>query len=354
MHIGVISDSWLESFALKANMVADPLLKTQMAFIMARSIMVAVEIGIFESLVETERTAEEIARTCKAQPRPTRSLLHAMVSCEYLHFSPKTELFSLTPSARKWLTRSSPHSFCDKMLLQNLEWEFMNGLSLYVKEGKSVDLHLSGKPELWKAYQRGMADIGKLALPEIVRRAPIPKDARTMLDIGGSGGTYSAAFVKSRARLSSVILDLPEAVEHAKLLVEAHGLPRDRLEIQAGNALEDDLGTDRYDFVFMGNVAHHLSESQNRALALKVKNALRCGGVYCVLEPKRTDKPSKKTQLGALCDLYFGLTSQSGTWSVAEIASWLDEAGLKTGKPVLLRTAPGAALVYGQKTVPLA
>lgn len=47
MRIGVIPNRWIESFALKTNLVADPLVKTQLAFMMPRSIMVSVEIGLF-------------------------------------------------------------------------------------------------------------------------------------------------------------------------------------------------------------------------------------------------------------------------------------------------------------------
>ena len=349
MRIGVISDNWLESLALRANWVADPLVKTNLAFIMARSIMVAVEIGLFEALVEGPRTADEVASACGSRKRPTQSLLAAMVSCDYLKFQQSTGRYSLSPLGRKWLTRDSPDSVCNKMLLQNLEWNFMNGLFDYVKDGTAVDLHLSDSAQTWKAYQKGMADLGKIALDEVVRRAPIPKTATAMLDIGGSGGTYSAAFVKRHARLSATILDLPRAAEHARAMVGAHGLPPERLAIRAGNVLDEDLGSERYDFIFMANVAHHLSDEENRAVAIKVKAALKRGGVYCILEPARTDTPARTAQFGALCDLYFGLTSRSGTWSVAEMSAWMTASGLHGNKPIALRTAPGAVMVCAKK-----
>jgi 2-polyprenyl-3-methyl-5-hydroxy-6-metoxy-1,4-benzoquinol methylase len=349
MRIGVISDNWIESLALRANWVADPLIKTNLAFIMARSIMVAVEIGLFEALVDGPKTADEVASICGSRKRPTQSLLAAMVSCDYLSFLSSSGHYSLSPLGRKWLTRASPDSVCNKMLLQNLEWNFMNGLFDYVKDGKAVDLHLSGSADTWQAYQKGMADLGKIALDEVVQRLPLPKAATALLDIGGSGGTYSAAFVKRHQRLSATILDLPQAVEYARDMVNAHGLPPERLAIRAGNVLDEDLGSEGYDFVFMANVAHHLSDGENRAVAAKVKTALKPGGVYCILEPTRTDSPSRSAQFGALCDLYFGLTSRSGTWSVAEMSAWMASAGLRPGKPIALRTAPGAVMVHAKK-----
>jgi hypothetical protein len=48
---------------------------------------------------------------------------------------------------------------------------------------------------------------------------------------------------------------------------------------------------------------------------------------------------------GARLDLYFAVTSQSGTWPVAEIAGWPRDAGLTLKKPIHLRTVPGAVEV---------
>jgi ubiquinone/menaquinone biosynthesis C-methylase UbiE len=348
MHIGIIGDNWIESAVLKTDLVADPLIKTQIAFTMARAIMVGVEVGIFEALAESEKNARDVSHFCQTQVRPTETLLNALVSCEYLNLDSRKN-YSLTSSARKWLLRSSSHSICDKMIFQNKEWDFLSQLKPYLKDGKSVNLHSDQSAEDWQAYQKGMADIGKLALTEVVKRAPIPKQATKMLDIGGAGGTYSAAFVKSRPLLNSIILDLPQAVVHAKEIVNSHGLSKDRLDIHAGNALEDDLGENAYDFIFLANVAHHLNIEQNKMLARKAARALKSNGVYCILEPNRIETPSKKTQFGSLLDLYFGLTSQSGTWSVSEITSWMSIAALKPGKTIHLRTAPGVVLVYGRK-----
>ena len=59
--------------------------------------------------------------------------------------------------------------------------------------------------------------------------------------------------------------------------------------------------------------------------------------------------PYAGAEVGALLDLYFALTSQSGTWSIDEIAGWQREAGLSVMRPIHLRTVPGAAEVIGAK-----
>ena len=66
----------------------------------------------------------------------------------------------------------------------------------------------------------------------------------------------------------------------------------------------------------------------------------RPGGILAIQEFVRPDKPGGSGQIGAL-DFYFALTSQAGTWSVREIRSWQEEAGLTTLPPVKFMTGPG-------------
>lgn len=88
---------------------------------------------------------------------------------------------------------------------------------------------------------------------------------------------------------------------------------------------------------------HHFDEETNRALAKRVAQALRPGGVFVIQEVIRPRSPNEAGQIGALLDLYFAATSQSGTWSVEEIAGWQQQAGLKPQKPIWLRSLPGSA-----------
>ena len=63
----------------------------------------------------------------------------------------------------------------------------------------------------------------------------------------------------------------------------------------------------------------------------------------------RPASPNDAGQVGALLDLYFALTSQSGTWSVDEMRGWQKDAGLQPRPPIRLRTMPGAAEIVAVK-----
>jgi hypothetical protein len=50
----------------------------------------------------------------------------------------------------------------------------------------------------------------------------------------------------------------------------------------------------------------------------------------------------------AVMDIYFALTSASGTWSVQEITAWQRAAGLTPQKPILL-SIPGWASLPAER-----
>lgn len=347
MKLGGIPENPIERIAQALGLLPQPLLDTHIAMLLARAVMEGARLGIFEALRDGERTAGEVAARCGGQPRATGKLLNALTGCEYLRF--RDGRYSLAPVARKWLLGDSAQPLGDKMILQFLEWDFVEHLGEYVRTGKPLDFHATMTAEQWGAYQRGMRSAASSWAAEVGRRTPVPRGARDMLDIGGSHGLLSAAICRRHPGLRSVILDLPEAIEHAVPLLAGEGMG-ERVVHRAGNALEEDLGTASWDVVFVSSLVHHFDDETNRALAKRIARALRPGGVYVIQEFFRPASPDEGGQIGALLDLYFAMTSEAGTYSFQEMAGWQREAGLVPRKPIRFLTAPGNGQQAAAKT----
>ena len=339
MRIGVIPENLQERIVLASGLVPIPLLDTQIAFLLARTIMVGTKVGVFESLTSGPLRAEEIATHCETNPSATKKLLDALSGAGYLRAD--GERYTLSALARKWLLKESPHSLYDKMLFQFMEWDLIEHCEDFLRSGKPRDIHGTLSKEEWGLYQRGMRSMVSTWVSEVKRCTPVPKGAQDMLDIGGSHGCYSVALCQRYPNLRSVILELPEAVDHAAPILAKEGMG-DRVVHRPGNVLTDDLGTEVWDLVFIAQVVHHFDDATNRELARRVARSLRSGGIFVIQEMVRPRSPKEAGQPGALLDLYFAFTSTSGTWSYEEMANWQREAGLIPKKPIRFRSVPGS------------
>jgi SAM-dependent methyltransferase len=230
----------------------------------------------------------------------------------------------------------------DKLLLQIVEWRWLEMLETFVRSGRPLDFHDAMTDEERTLYHRGMRALAGVAGREVASRIPVPPWARRMLDLGGSHGHFAAEICRRHAGLAAEVIDLPDAIEAAAPLLAAEGLG-ERLVHRPGDAATADLGVEQYDLVLMSNLAHHLTAEQNGELATRVARALRPGGAFVIQEPARAERPGRTRQIPALLGLYFAMQSCPGarTWTVAEMADWQRSAGLKVRRAKPLRTAPG-------------
>lgn len=346
MRLGAIPRGVVERIAFALGLVPTPLLDSIIALLLARTVMVATRLGVFETMAGQPRAVEEIAEQCQTASAATHKLLDALVGAGYLRL--RGGLYSLAPVVRRWLLKESPWSLHDAILMQFMDEQFIAQMESFVRTGVPIEIHEHMAPETWELYQRGMRSGARLATPEVALRLPVPRDAHTMLDIGGSHGYYSVALCRRHPGLCATVLDLPEAVAAAAPLLAREGMG-DRVVHRADNALTADLGRDEYDLILIANLVHHFTEAQNHDLVRRCARALRPGGRLVIGEVVRPATPQTAGQIGALTDLYFALTSAGGTWSFAEMADWQRSAGLRPRRPIRLVTGPGGGLQVAEK-----
>jgi SAM-dependent methyltransferase len=341
MRIGVVPEGPLERVLLATRALPTPLLESMTAMMLARTLMVGCKLGVFEALAGGALDAEGLAGQIGADARATRKLLDALVAARYLRT--QGGRYALAPVARKWLLPEGRTSLRDNLLFRFVEWDLLSGYEAFVRTGKPLDMHDNADASQWSLYQRGMRSLASLSADEIARRMPVPAQAAALLDIGGSHGLYSVRLCQRHPALRATILDLPEAVRHAAPILAREGMG-DRVVHRAGNALKDDLGDGAFDVVLISNLVHHFDDPTNRALARRVARALRPGGIFAILEPLRPASPETAGQVGALLDLFFAMTSASGTWTLEELRDWQRDAGLAPRHAIRLRTLPGAVI----------
>lgn len=346
MRLRLAPESLLELLGLLTGQVPHPIAHVLGGSLLARAISVATQIGVFEALRDGPRSAAAIAERCHSHPDATRKLLGALARSGYL--AQRGEQFGLTRLSRTWLLRDAPHSLYDLMLYEALEYQWLTQLDRFVRDGEPLDFHATMTNDEWRLYQRGMRALASIAASEIAWRTPVPRGARSMLDIGGAHGYYSVALCRRHRHLRASVLDLPQAIAHAAPLLAAEGLG-DRVTHRPADARTADLGDACHDLILIAQLVHHFDAETNRDLVRRAAQALRPGGVLVILEALRQDAGGIGGQMAGLLDLYFSFTSRSGTWSREEMVDWQRAAGLQPQRPIGLLRLPGYALLAARR-----
>jgi ubiquinone/menaquinone biosynthesis C-methylase UbiE len=345
MKVRAVPEGLFERLVTLAGLAPVPIVDTFHAVIAARAIMVATKLCVFDALAPQPLSAHEAAGQLGVDAGALGKLLNVLTATGYLRV--RGGRYAPTRLARTWLLRDSPRSLHDNMLLRFLEWQAIEATEDFVRTGNALDVHDRIGGEEWGVYQRGMRSLARLSAGEVARRVRLPVGATAMLDIGGGHGTYSAAFCRRNPSLHATVIDLSPAVESAEPILAEEGMGG-RVVLRSGNAFTEDLGENAWDLIFMSHFVHHFHEAANAQMLRRAGRALRADGVVAILDMLRPSS-SDMGQTGALLDLYFAITSNAGTWSRAEITHWFEEAELRPGKVIRLRSAPDIVVLTATK-----
>jgi SAM-dependent methyltransferase len=343
--LSTVPQNPLEWIALKLNLAPTPILDTMVALLLAKTIMAASALNLFDVLEDGPQTVDEIASKCGAHRRPTEKLLRALYACKYLRF--KNERYALAAVSRRWLVTRRSRSLHSAILHRKLDLRFME-FENYLRTGQGSRFHENLQAEDWPLYQQGQASHAALILDDVIARTPMPGRATDMLDLGGAHGLYSFGFCDRYPRLRARVVDLtgPPGTFDSPWIAQ---MPLDRVEFQQANFLTIDLTEEAFDAVLIANVFHHFDEPTNLNLVRRAADALRPGGIVIAVDAVRPRSLESSGQVESLLDLYFGAASGAGLWTLEQLRSWQQSAGLELLSPSTMRLLPCFKMQVGRK-----
>lgn len=334
-----------EWLALQAGAVPSAAAEAWGGMALSGTLIAAVRTGVTDRLARQPSTAADLAADLGLDPVPTRLLLDCLRSAG--HVTSRAGRYRLSRRSRRWLDPDSELSVTRYVAGASDYWGWWSRLDEVTRGGRPAGHHDAppGDP-YWRRYLYGQLDLARLSADEVARKLPLPGDARSVLDIGGGHGWYSARLCRRHPGLSATVLDLPGSAAIGREIIARAGLA-DRVRHVDGDATTDDLGRG-YDVVLCFNLVHHLTAGQIASLFGRIREALAPGGRLAVMDAFA--EPGRRTSAAAtMLGLFVYLSSGSQVHTPAELHGWLREAGFAAPRKVRILRLPGLAMyVAGQ------
>jgi SAM-dependent methyltransferase len=337
-----------EWLALRAGLVPTAAAEAWGGMGLSGMLIAAERTGLLARLARQPATPAELAADLGLDPVPTRLLLDCLRSAG--HVSARAGKYQLSRSGRRWLDPAAKLSVARFVAGTADYWTWWATLDEVTRSGQPAGHHDAPPDDAyWRRYISGQLDLARLSADEVARKLRLPAGSRSLLDIGGGHGWYSAQLCRRHPGLTATVLDLPGSAAIGREIIAAAGLA-DRVRHRDGNAVTDDLGTG-YDAVLCFNLVHHLTPEQTAALFAKVHAALAPGGVLAVMdafaEPDR-----RKSAAANFLGLFVYLSSGSQVHTPAELNGWFRAAGFGAPRRIRILRIPGQAVYVVRKDAP--
>jgi ubiquinone/menaquinone biosynthesis C-methylase UbiE len=313
------------------NLAPDPddVLEIFLGFWISRSVMAAVQLGVFEILGGDQAPGGldlEAAQGALGLPaRPTRALLDTCVATGLLE--KEDGRYRNSPLADRYLAAGSEYSLRNYVLDERWCWPEWGKL----EDALRADDQLL--PEDAEGYHAFPEDFfldflhgHSLAMGERLAAAVDLGGAQRIMDVGGGSGAVSIALCRRFPHLEAIVVDQPPVTAKAAVHIEAAGLG-DRISTWPANIFESPL-PGGCDAAVLANVLHDFSPARGREILGRVVAALRRGGRVVILEIVPDEERRSPPLAVAFSVAMIVNTAGGDAHTASQYRAWLEAAGL--------------------------
>ncbi|EDY38114.1 tetracenomycin polyketide synthesis 8-O-methyl transferase TcmO [Cyanobium sp. PCC 7001] len=313
----------------------EAILQTGLAFWASKTLLSAVELGLFSELANGPLPLEALMARLALHPRSARDFLDALVALGFL--SRDASGYANTPDTALFLDRAKPTYVGGLLEMANHRlYPAWGHLSEALRSGEPQNELKSGGPGLFevlyadpkalKEFLAAMSGISRGANQTIARTFPW-QPYRTFVDVGTAQGDLAVQIALAQPHLRGIGFDLPPVEPVFTSYVESHGLG-ERLQFTAGDFFQQPLPS--ADVVLMGHILHDWDLPTKRMLIGKAYDALPPGGALVVYEAIIDDDRSRNA-FGLLMSLNMLIETSGGfDYSGADCMGWMREAGFSS------------------------
>jgi O-methyltransferase domain/Dimerisation domain len=330
----------------------EDILRLGMGFWASKTLLSAVELGVFSELAKAPTDLETLSRRLGLHPRSARDFLDALVALRMLERTDGT--YRNTPATELYLDVGKPSYVGGLLEMANARlYGFWGSLTQALKTGVPQNEAKDGgnglfealyaDPERLKGFLRAMSGVS--AGPAQALAAKFPwADYKTFVDVGCAQGMVPVTLARAHPHLTGYGFDLPPVGPIFEEFVGENGLS-DRVSFRAGSFFEEPLP--KADVVIMGHILHDWDLAQKRALLARAYEALPKGGAViaydAIIDDERRDNAH-----GLLMSLNMLIETPGGfDYTGADCQDWMRAAGFTQTRVEPL--AGPTSMVVGKK-----
>ena len=307
------------------------------AFRLPRIILSAFDLELFGVMGKTSWTIEALSKALEADERGVEILCRNLASVGLLN--KKGKRYQSGKLGRTVLNSKSS-KYCGAYLdLVRRQWNDWSELTGSIRTGQPVEEKESESPEYRRSFSWAMHERSMKPAKQVARQVRL-KEARSLLDLGGGPGTYALAFLARNPNMRATVMDRPAALDVAKEIAASskHG---SRLSFCPVDFFNEKI-QGKYDVVWLSNIIHIYSPSQNTALFKKILSILNPNGRLLIQDTFLLDPMGLRPQEANLFAVTMLLFTDTGnTYKAKDVQKWLRVAGFRKPKNVLLKKGTG-------------
>ena len=316
------------------SVTPDHLLNVGFGFAAAKTLLSAVELGLFTRLAKGPATADELTVALELHPRSARDFLDTLVALRVLDRDPQGRYHNTAESAL-YLDRARETYIGGLLEMGNARlYKFWGNLTDGLKTGQPQN-ELRDEPDLFdrlyadqkllRNFLEAMTGISRPTARVIAEKFHWSAYG-TFIDIGCAQGALPVQVAKKHPHLRGGGFDLPQVQPVYDEFISANGLS-DRLRFYPGDMFKEPLP--RADVLVMGHILHDWGMQAKLALVRKAYEALPSGGALIVYDAMIDDERRHNIG-GLLMSLNMLIETREGfDYTGADCRKWLSDAGFR-------------------------
>jgi hypothetical protein len=313
----------------------EKILQTGLAFWASKTLLSAVEMGLFTELAQSAEGFEALRGRLGLHARSARDFLDTLVALGFLQR--EGDRYRNTPETDLFLDRRKPSYVGGILEMANARlYPFWAHLTEALRTGQPQNEVKSGgagmfetlyaDPARLKSFLAAMSAISHGANMTIARKFPW-SNYKTFVDVGTAQGDLAVQVAAANPHLRGNGFDLPEVAPIFEEYAAAAGVS-DRLSFVPGSFFDRDLP--KADVVMMGHILHDWDLPTKKMLMRKAYEAIPSGGAFIVYEAIIDDDRAKNA-FGLMMSLNMLIETPGGfDYTGADCAGWMKEAGFSS------------------------